>query len=373
MIVLDRCQTPIGRHHKPVTRIGLGVKTHGGWRQPRCSRFLSIIGWCRTGSLIAGLLLVMIAASTAASAQLREQFIDPTVTDQEIDPLTELPGSKLRRLEHYVTIDAHRRNGFLFVFLAGSGGLPENYQVLARHAAMRGFHVVSLAYPNWPSVVDLTFQSGDPATPGPVREERLFGNDASPLVDVDQGNSVINRLVRLLEYLHMNHPGENWAQFLVGTHPRWATIMVGGHSQGAGHGAYLAQEFRVAGVLMFGGPGDFVVGAGAADWLFRPLQISPGGMYGFVHELDPNFNGFQISQSILGLADFGPVHDVDMVPQADWFSRRLTSSRLDIPDDNFHGAVAVDEALPLGGSGDMAYIDAWNYMFDSLLFTDSFE
>jgi len=373
MHVFDRCQSAASHQYKSGTQISLGVNRDGRRRHSGCGRYLAIIGWCRTHPLIAGLLLVMIAASTPVSAQLREQFVDPTVTDQEIDPLIELPGSKLRRLEHFVTIDADRRNGFLFVWLAGSGGLPENYQVLARHAASRGFHVVSLAYPNWPSVVDLTSQSGDPAAPGLVREERLFGNDASPLVDVDQGNSVTNRLVRLLEFLHIKHPGENWAQFLVGAQPQWAAIMVGGHSQGAGHSAYLAQEFRVAGVLMFGGPGDFVAGAGAADWLFRPLQISPGGMYGFVHALDPNFNGFQISQSILGLADFGPVHDVDMVPPADWFSRRLTSSRLDVPDDNFHGAVAVDEALPLDDSGDMAYLDAWNYMFDSLLFTDSFE
>lgn len=370
-----RAQAPHAHPGADRTATGSAAPPGAAWRSDSGSGAARTRGADHPRRSLAALtlLLALAAAGMPASADLREAFIDPTVTGPGIEPLTELPGAGTRRLDHFIAVDADQQNGFLFVFLAGSGGLPENYQVLARHAATRGFNVVSLAYPNWPSVRELTGDSGDPDSPGAVREERLFGTEVSPLVDVDQANSVINRLVRLLQHLDMTHPEENWARFLVGVQPRWAAIMLGGHSQGAGHGAYLAQEFRLASVLMFGGPGDFVNGEGPADWLFRPLQTAPGRLYGFVHELDFGFSAFQLSQSILGLCEFGPVQDVDTVPPAAWFSRRLTSTRLDVPEDNFHGAVAVDHALPLDGDGDTGYLDAWNYMLDSLLFTDSFE
>jgi len=307
-----------------------------------------------------------------AEAELREAFVDPTLTDPDIRPLTELPGAAARRLDHFVAIDSSRQNGFLYLHLVGSGGLPENNLIFARHAAARGFHVVSLAYPNWPAVRDLTGQSGDGAAPGAVREERLFGNDASPLVDVDAANSVINRLVRLIEYLDNEQPDEGWGQFLSNGAPRWRRILIGGHSQGAGHAAYLSQEFSLAGVILLGGPGDFVAGIGLADWLFRSSATPPERRFSFVHELDPSFLAFQIAQAALGLADFGPPQDVDTTNPDDWTSHRLISTRVEVPNDNYHGAVVVDEQLPLDGNGKPVYAPAWDYLLGMVRFADSF-
>jgi hypothetical protein len=318
------------------------------------------------------LMLVAVSLPTLAAAQLREAFVDPIVTDPEISPLTGLPGAANRRLEHFVAFDPDRSNGYLYVHLVGSGGLPENNVVFARYAAESGFHVVSLAYPNWPSVRELTGRSGDPAAPGAVREERIFGIDASARVDVAAADGIVNRLVRLLQHLVDRHPGEGWERFVAGDAPRWPRIMIGGHSQGAGHAAYLAQEFELAGVILFGGPGDFVGGIGIADWVYRPLLTPSGRLYGFVHERDVNYAAYQLTQAVLGLADHGPVQDVDAVPASDWSSRRLTSSRLDVPDLNFHGAVVVDDHLPYDPNGQPGYIDAWDYMLGSVVFTDSF-
>lgn len=306
-----------------------------------------------------------------AFAQPLERFIDPTSTDPAIVPLTELPGSASRRLDHLAVLDATRSNGFLYVHLPGSGGLPENSVDFARHAAGLGFHVVSLAYPNWPSVNELTAGSGDAGEPGRVREERLFGVDASTRVDVDPANSVWNRLVRLLEYLDDAYPEEGWGRFLAGGVPEGPRMFIGGHSQGAGNAAYLGQEIPLAGVLMLGGPGDWVTDVGLADWLFRPSTTHADRYYGFVHELDPSVTVFRLAQAALGLGAFGSIEDVDLLPPEHWTSHRLTSSRMDSPTGNYHGAVVVDAHLPRASDGTPVYEAAWTYLLGEALFFDS--
>lgn len=171
----------------------------------RCPKPVARKTFRTPASLLVGLVLTLAVtglAGRAAQGQLREAFVDPVATDPMIRPLNELPDASSRRLDHFVAVDAGAHNGYLYVHLVGSGGLPENNIMFARHVAERGFHVVSLAYPNWPSVRDLTGQSGEAAAPGSVRRERLFGVDASDLVKVDAANGVVNRLMRLIEYLH---------------------------------------------------------------------------------------------------------------------------------------------------------------------------
>ena len=326
--------------------------------------------WRRSTTILT---LALIGTLASAQAQVREAFIDPTTTGPGIEALTELPGASLRRLDHFVAVDPAVTNGFLYVHLVGSGGLPENNQIIARHAAERGFHVVSLAYPNWPSVGELTFQSGDGEAPGQVRRERLFGEDASTLVDVDPPNSILNRLIQLLGYLDQQFPDERWARFLQDGQPAWSRLLIGGHSQGAGHAAYLGQDYRLAGVVLLGGPGDFVAGLGMADWLSRPGLTPAARHYAFVHALDPSYNAFQLTQVTLGLAGSGPVQDTDALDPQAWTSQRLTSTRKDVPDLNYHGAVVVDAALPLDESGSPVYAPVWGYLFDQRVFSDDFE
>ncbi len=318
------------------------------------------------------LLLWLLFISGPVQAELREAFVDPTITDPGIEALTELPGAAFRQLDHFVVLDPTASNGFLYVHLVGSGGLPENNLIFARHVADFGFHVVSLAYPNWPSVRDLTLGNDDATAPGLIREERLYGNEASSLVEVDQPNSVVNRLIRLLEYLDDEFPEEGWSRFLGGSAPVWSRLVIGGHSQGAGHAAYLGQDHALAGVLMLGGPGDVVPGVGVADWLTRPAMTPPARLFGFVHAEDPNYAVYQLTQTVLGLAALGPVQDTDLLPPSQWSSHRLTSTRLDVPGKNYHGAVVVDGGLPLDADGRPVYAPVWNYMLGQPVFADSF-
>lgn len=310
--------------------------------------------------------------SASARSEVRREFIDPVLTGPGIRVLDELPGAGNRLLHHLVAKDPGRTNGYLYLHLAGSGGLPENSQRIADIAAGMGFSVVSLAYPNWPSVQELTGASGDLQAAGALRRERLFGDDASPLAAVDPANSVAGRLTSLLSHLAARYPDEGWQHFLALGQPYWDRIVVGGHSQGAGHAAFLSQEVPLAGVLMFGGPGDFVQGVGVAEWVARPLAIPSSRLYGFVHVQDPNYTLFSATQSILGLGESGPVEDVDNVAASAWRSNRLNSARMDVPGGNFHGAVVVDGSLPVNPGGDFAYDPVWQYMLGVALFRDSF-
>ncbi len=128
----------------------------------------------------------------------------------------------------------------------------------------------------------------------------------------------------------------------------------------------------MAGALIFGGPGDFVLGFGPADWVYRPLLTDVSSLYGLVHQNDPSYQGFQVIQVLLGMGQAGPIQDVDLIPIDAWTTRRLTSSRLDIPQGNFHGSVVVDGSLPVDPDGSSGYLDAWRYMLGGVLFSDSF-
>jgi len=74
-------------------------------------------------------------------------------------------------------------------------------------------------------------------------------------------DSITGRLGMLLKYLDENHPNEGWCDFYhedggdIPT-PYWKKIVVVGFSQGAGHGAYMAQWQKLAGVGLLSGPQD---------------------------------------------------------------------------------------------------------------------
>jgi|YNPNPStandDraft_1061719.scaffolds.fasta_scaffold25694_3 hypothetical protein len=308
----------------------------------------------------------------AIAVELR--FIDPTTTGPGIRDLLDFPPNQVKpewalaNRSHLVAFDpsaghVHR----LFVFLAGSGGLPAYYQRIVARAAELGFHAVSLAYPNWPAVRDLLAQETDPLVAGSIRRERLYGVDEYPGINVDYANSVQNRLTALLAHQHAAHPDEGWDQFLSDTAtPAWPLIVVAGHSQGAGHAAYLTRDQQLAGALMFGGPGDFVSGQQAA-WLFRPAVTPADRMFAFTHADDPSFGAFILNQRTLGLNQYGPAVDVDTTQPPYAGSHMLYSRLAPPPGQNPHNAVVVDAALRLDDHGRPIYEPVWDYMLNQVV------
>jgi pimeloyl-ACP methyl ester carboxylesterase len=68
----------------------------------------------------------------------------------------------------------------------------------------------------------------------------------------------------------------------------WSRIAVAGHSQGAGHAAYIAKKYEVDRVLMFSGPQDYFDDlAQPAAWEKQPGATAPSRFFAFLNLHDP--------------------------------------------------------------------------------------
>ena len=145
----------------------------------------------------------------------------------------------------------------LLLFIGGSFSTPENYSIICDYSATIGLDVISLSYPNNIPAATLG-SSSDQFVFDNYRDEICFGNPVSDAVDVNALNSIQTRAIKLLEYLHLEYPEQNWNQYLTASNTlRWNKIIVSGHSQGSGHACYLGKKNLVDRVVMFSGPNDY--------------------------------------------------------------------------------------------------------------------
>ena len=259
----------------------------------------------------------------------------------------------------------------LFVMLPGTTAIPRFYRLIVRAGAARGFHSIGLTYPNDEAVGTICASSLRPDCPGEVRREIITGSDTSPLVSISQQNSITGRLVALLTYMHSNYPNEGWGQYLVGGAPNWSVITLAGHSQGAGHAAYMGKLHVLDRIVMFSGPGDTGNGNGLpAQWIALPNVTPAARQYGFTHQQDElvpltliEFNWNQI-----GLGAFGASISVDGNAGPFGERRQLTTnisipvSPLSLSTAPAHGSTVVDVVTPLTSLGAPVYLPVWNYM-----------
>lgn len=246
---------------------------------------------CRT--FACGLLLLMcVIPRPSDAAQILVQTVQPSLTGQGISAEWRVKN------HHYVAQarNADQRKNVLVVFLGGYGSSPGSYTEVAGEAAAHGFATLDLRYPNSQmagsscALSDACFMN--------LRGETLFGQGvvypgglvaySSPEVSVSLHNSVLNRLVSLLHFLGTQPPDPSsnpvpayWAQFLlaapgspyeaggVGWLPDWSKLVVAGHSQGAGHAAFLGTVLPavIRRVVMFSAPNDHANG-NSASWIF---------------------------------------------------------------------------------------------------------
>ena len=114
--------------------------------------------------------------------------------------------------------------------------------------------------------------AADPETFRKARENVLYGKAPIEKLDVNEPNSILNRLVELVRFLAAKHPKEGWDEYLDGDASLlWGKLVLAGQSQGGGHASLLAMRHEVARVLMFGSPKDFSVHFGKpAAWYSGP-------------------------------------------------------------------------------------------------------
>lgn len=257
------------------------------------------------------------------------------------------------------------KNG-LFLFLVGTGGQPQNQQLIQITGAARGYHVIGLMYPNTPSVGSLCDASTDPDAHWNVRREIITGQDLSTLVTISPTECIGHRLTALLGYLSTTYPTEGWSQYLSSGAISWSKVTVAGHSQGGGHAGVIGKLYPVARVVCFSSPADWRSTPNLpATWYATPGATGADRTFGFSHLQDElvTWPVVTANWTALGLYTYSAVADVDSVgaPYAGShvLSTNLAHASTIAYPSPFHSATVVDAVTPKLGDGSPAYRPVW--------------
>lgn len=213
------------------------------------------------------------------------------------DPGKTMPGIRQVHGPHLALYDASARHPRrrLILMIEGTGASAGSMRKIDSVFAAMGYHVISLDYPN--NVIStICLHSKDTLCADHFRKEIITGDPVSDVVDVDQANSILNRFTGFLAYLAQTDPGGGWKRYIRKGKPSWKNIVVAGHSQGAGHAAYLGKMFKVSRVLIFSGPQDYLEDLHMpAPWLSGKSATPSNRYFAFLNLKDP----FKIHNQIL--------------------------------------------------------------------------
>lgn len=148
----------------------------------------------------------------------------------------------------------------LVVFMPATSGKPTDSMALLKVVADQGYRVIGLQYNNFPPGVRFCQQGPDLHCFAAFREMRSTGrNTGAPAAIANTpAESIVGRLVAMLRYLARTEPDGGWQGYLNGDAPRWDRLVLSGLSQGAGMAAYMAKRHKVARVVLFSSPWDYV-------------------------------------------------------------------------------------------------------------------
>lgn len=240
------------------------------------------------GCLLTGLTGMSFSKAVPPLAAVKTVRVDPAKTGA---------GIVLSRGQHLALRDTLARSQHkLVLMIGGTTSHPEDYQETDREFAALGFHVIGLDYPDM-VVTTVCSDSPEQACFDQFRQEIVFGTPVSDLVAVDSANSIFNRFQHVLTYLVQHDPAGQWDQYLQRGQIRWDRIVVAGHSQGAGHAAYLAKHFKVQRAVLFAGPQDYLTKfRQPASWQARKSATAPNRYFAFLHQKDP----FDVKRQLAG-------------------------------------------------------------------------
>jgi len=292
----------------------------------------------------------------AQSPPLVLHVVAPQATDPAIDRALD---------DHLAWLDPTApANHKLFVFLPGTALVPTDSQLIPEQAARLGYHVIDLTYANGVLLAGACAGNPDPNSCfESAHFEIVYGNGLgidSPVVDVNQANSIVNRLTKLLQYLDDNYPAEGWAEFLADGAPKWSRIAIGGHSQGGGNAVMIAKYHVVDRVVMFSAVVD-----SASDW--EVSHVTPSERYwGLAHDREDAFGAIVAGWQSLGITAFGPVVTAETSSPPYGFTHTLATDlqpqRGGYNRSHPHRSTGQDFYVPLNKDGTPAVADAWRYM-----------
>lgn len=238
------------------------------------------------GGLVGGLVgTAMLSAGVppptgAHAAEVPSDLAVYRVTPSATDPAI----ARFDRPNYIVFRKGARPTAELVVFLPGTGGKPENAALLLGVVAGLGYRVIGLEYDDVPAVAQVCPKNPDPDCSAEFRRERIFGDAAAAPVTNSPAEAIVNRLVKLIQFLDRRHPDEAWGGYLLDGVPDWSRIVVSGLSQGAGMAAYIAKEKAVARVVLFSSPWDnFGPARRLAPWITGKSATPPERWFAEYH------------------------------------------------------------------------------------------
>ena len=283
------------------------------------------------------------AQDTAAADKLVRYRIQPSAVDSHVSRFDEA---------HYIVFDpAGPADAPLLIFLPGTGGRPLNTTDFADLAARQGYRVIGLQYVDTPAVEQVCPRNPDPNCAESVRRKRIYGDNATSLIDDRPEESIVSRLTKLLVALDTRHPDEGWSRYLAKGEPDWTKIAVSGLSQGAGMAAFIAQHTLVDRVILFSSPWDNQARTRSlAPWIMRGHGATPADRwYGAFHR---NENTSDLIVRAYSMLD---------IPRDHIHIFSLAPGRSSGPNP-YHPSVVNNVATPRLPDGTPAYLEEWRAM-----------
>lgn len=304
-----------------------------------------------------------IVASINVFGQLTIKKIKPSTTDATITTFD--ADSNFVYLNQSIS-----PKNLLLVHLPGSYGEPKRATIFGSLAANQGFHSIGLMYPNVPTVGSFCTNNADLTCFENVRREIIEGVDHTSEISIPFNEGIHNRIKKLISYLSINYPNENWGQYLDGNgEVNWEKIIVSGHSQGGGHAAVMAKYFPLKRVLCFSSPKDWnntidnvPPWLSSANWLTNRSDV-----YVFNHVLDVHEQQVIIWDS-LGLNSYGAPVNVDNSVFPYNSTRQLTTNYVVTSGDE-HASTIQDNKTPKVNSIPV-FEPVWIYMLTFDLLAD---
>ena len=253
-------------------------------------------------------------------------------------------------------VNPELRQNQLYLFLPGTQSEPNKYNDVLSMAAYAGYRTIGLSYDNTTRLE--TACGNNCGCYGPARREVVFGGNLSPVVAVQTGDTIVNRLYRLLDYLDATYPAEGWGAFLSRddndgipefTDIDWDSIVISGHSQGAGHAMVIAKTDAVDGILLFDGGNDECTSGGRTYAQWHDWPNIPAPRRSFNHDRN---GSFAVPDSFIAM-DFGmTATDFDLV-DAVWPTpfKVATTNQTPLPTCTNHGSMAYDGCMPDAAGG----------------------
>ncbi len=299
------------------------------------------LAFCAGGPLVASL-----RAQEAADDLVRYR-IAPSAVDST--------SHRFDAVNYVVSARGVKTDAPLLVFLPGTDGRPINATAFEDLAARQGYRVIGLEYDDVPAVQQLCPRDPDPGCAEKVRRKRIFGEDATSLIDDKPNESIAARLSALLAALDRDHPSEGWSRYLKDGQPNWTAIAVSGLSQGAGMAAYIAQRTLVARVILFSSPwDDYGRFRTLAPWVTRgPGATPPDRWYGAFHRKENTAELIQHAYAALHI----PGDHIRVLA--------LEPARK-VGDNPYHPSVVGNGVTPRLENGTPAYLEDWRALLGDM-------